>query len=183
MSLGKDTYVLTPKPQVISQVLNWVNSQPKRWITGTTEDNSNQKRRNSRISWLEKNSVIYDMLSGAVNKANKNAGWNYSIMDQDQFQYTEYEVGDYYDWHMDTFRTPTARGVRKISFIMPLNDDYEGGELLYEAGPPDYPHRIRKVDIKVGDILLFPSATWHKVNPVTKGQRRSIVCWYYGKPG
>ena len=179
-SLGKSFYILTPKPQVISQVQKWINDQNKTWIEGTIK-NGVQSNRNSKISWLEHNNIIYELLRNAVNKGNKNAGWNYNITTQQLFQYTEYNIGDYYNWHLDTLITPNL-GIRKISFIMLLNDDYEGGELYIEMGPPDDPNRIRKINLKVGDILLFPSNTWHKVDSVTIGQRRSLVCWYYGKP-
>ena len=36
-SLGENFYILTPKPQVISQVQKWINGQNKRWIEGTVE--------------------------------------------------------------------------------------------------------------------------------------------------
>jgi len=181
-SLGENFYILTPKPQVISQVQKWINGQNKRWIEGTVENTKIKDRRNSKISWLKQNNTIYELLRSAVNKANKNAGWYYDITGQDLFQYTEYNIGDNYNWHLDTFKKPINLGIRKISFIMSLNDDYEGGELYIEMGPPDAPNRIKKIDLKTGDILLFPSDTWHKVDSVTKGQRRSLVCWYYGKP-
>jgi len=180
-NLGENFYILTPKPQVIFQVQKWINGQNKNWIKGTVEDGA-QSRRNSKISWLKQDNTIHELLRSAVNKANKNAGWYYDITGQDLFQYTEYNIGDNYNWHLDDFKEPISMGIRKISFIMSLNDDYEGGKLYIEEGPPDSPYRIRKIDLKTGDILLFPSDTWHKVESVTKGQRRSLVCWYYGKP-
>jgi predicted 2-oxoglutarate/Fe(II)-dependent dioxygenase YbiX len=29
---------------------------------------------------------------------------------------------------------------------------------------------------------VFPSYIWHRVRPVTKGVRRSLVAWNLGKP-
>jgi len=70
--------------------------------------------------------------------------------------------------------------VRKISFTILLNDEFEGGEFELEAGSPANPERIHTVDLKKGDAILFPSYTWHRVQPVTKGTRHSLVGWVRG---
>jgi predicted 2-oxoglutarate/Fe(II)-dependent dioxygenase YbiX len=33
-----------------------------------------------------------------------------------------------------------------------------------------------------GTVIVFPSFVWHKVSPVTKGERKSLVVWSLGKP-
>ena len=33
-----------------------------------------------------------------------------------------------------------------------------------------------------GTLIVFPSFMWHKVSPVTKGSRYSLVMWSLGKP-
>ena len=33
-----------------------------------------------------------------------------------------------------------------------------------------------------GSMAVFPSYTWHKVNPVTHRARYSLVIWFLGKP-
>jgi predicted 2-oxoglutarate/Fe(II)-dependent dioxygenase YbiX len=33
-----------------------------------------------------------------------------------------------------------------------------------------------------GTVIVFPSFVWHKVAPVTKGTRYSLVNWSLGKP-
>jgi len=35
---------------------------------------------------------------------------------------------------------------------------------------------------KKGSLVVFPSYIWHKVSPVTKGTRHSLVIWYLGNP-
>ena len=53
-----------------------------------------------------------------------------------------------------------------------LNDDYEGGDFVF----PDLKVRVRP---EPGMLVCFPSNHHyrHGVEPVTKGQRYSIVCW------
>jgi PKHD-type hydroxylase len=43
---------------------------------------------------------------------------------------------------------------------------------------------IEDTEIKTdrGDVVIFPSFIDHKVAPVTKGTRYSIVAWYGGPP-
>mgnify|MGYP003641320843 FL=1 len=55
-----------------------------------------------------------------------------------------------------------------------LNDDYEGGEFeTWSSG---------KKKFKKGSMIFFPSWVLHKVNPVTKGTRYSLVVWFLGAP-
>ena len=76
--------------------------------------------------------------------------------------------------------------VRKLSLICSLNEDYEGGEL--EVWNPDprktESKRIMNVkDIKtMGTVVIFSSLLWHRIKPVTKKTRYSIVNWVLGFP-
>ena len=56
-----------------------------------------------------------------------------------------------------------------------LNDDYEGGEFNFF----DCENLIKE---KTGTIIVFPSYAVHKVNPITKGTRYSLVVWFVGEP-
>ena len=68
---------------------------------------------------------------------------------------------------------------RKLTTVTYLNDDYEGGEIVFDT--VHYPngdvfnHKIPK-----GSMVMFPSDLRfpHEVKPVTKGCRYSIVGWY-----
>jgi PKHD-type hydroxylase len=37
-------------------------------------------------------------------------------------------------------------------------------------------------ELKQGHAIIFASFLNHRVNPVTKGMRQSLVCWFGGKP-
>jgi PKHD-type hydroxylase len=68
---------------------------------------------------------------------------------------------------------------RKLSMSMLLNTpgvDFEGGDFqTFFAKETD-------VSLKRGQILIFPSFIVHRVKPVTKGIRKSLVIWVTG-PG
>ena len=66
---------------------------------------------------------------------------------------------------------------RKISITVQLSDpsEYEGGDLQIKinAGQSDTPKGL-------GNVVIFPSYLLHRVTPVTKGLRRSLVLWITG---
>ena len=63
-----------------------------------------------------------------------------------------------------------------------LNDNYEGGELEFAT----YNKEKCKITVpefnRIGSIVVFPSAMEHRVTPVTKGIRHSLVVWFLGPP-
>lgn len=89
-----------------------------------------------------------------------------------------YEVGDYYNDHIDAFfAKPDSH--RKLSVVVQLSDpgSYEGGdlELITEQAQPD-----RDAIREQGAVIFFPSLIRHRVTAVTKGERRSLVAWFEG---
>ncbi len=75
--------------------------------------------------------------------------------------------------HIHTIFDGELKGVPILSVLGFLNDDYDGGELIM------FDDQV--CEVKKGDLLIFPSNFLypHKVNPVTKGVRYSIVSWVY----
>jgi len=66
-------------------------------------------------------------------------------------------------------------------------EEYEGGELQFNFRATDPQYTKDKVvtitDIGArGSIIVFPSFLWHRVKPVTKGIRHSLVLWNLGQP-
>jgi PKHD-type hydroxylase len=66
---------------------------------------------------------------------------------------------------------------RKLSLILQLSDatEYEGGELQLKDSSDH-----TAVERKKGHLIAFPSYLLHRVTPVTKGIRRSLVVWISG---
>ena len=165
-------------------------------------DALNKEKRNSQNAWIPTNHWVGGFLWHYIMRANReNFLYDLRCIDGESMQYTRYEKGQYYKWHNDaglaTQYKPVAVGnrgsdeahtqdfvsescemVRKLSFAMQLSDpdDYEGGnvQLLDEAGNSYMAPR------KKGSIMLFDSRTQHRVLPVTKGTRKSIVGWTVG---
>jgi PKHD-type hydroxylase len=86
---------------------------------------------------------------------------------------------------------PEHGKIRKLSMTCQLTDgsEYEGGELEFDFrnyNPhmrDESKHRIQcKEILPKGSIIVFPSFVWHRVKPVTKGVRYSLVVWNLGYP-
>ena len=151
-----------------------------------------RKTRDSNISWLTE-PWIYKRITPYIHEANKRAGWDYQWEDSESCQFTKYDKGQYYDWHCDSSEEPYKDGdkkgkIRKLSVTISLSDssEYKGGNLqfAYRNKMPTKKEKIYtcKEILEQGSIIIFPSFVWHKVSPVTKGTRYSLVVWNVGEP-
>jgi Rps23 Pro-64 3,4-dihydroxylase Tpa1-like proline 4-hydroxylase len=84
-----------------------------------------------------------------------------------------YTKGGHYKFHVDHGLSIP----RSLSFILLLNNDYEGGELQFKEVNSD---EIITIENKPGRVIIWPSNFMyrHRVKPVTKGTRYPVVCWY-----
>jgi PKHD-type hydroxylase len=138
--------------------------------------------RSSRVYWLPKNQKfidVYSTLFRMVGRAN-DVFFNFQIESIDaKIQYTVYDEASkgHYGWHMDI---GSINSRRKLSVVVQLSDpsEYEGGELQIQSDNT-MPITLEK---EKGTVLIFPSYLLHRVTPVTKGTRRSLVLWVEGPP-
>jgi PKHD-type hydroxylase len=156
-----------------------------------------KRKRDSNIVWMSE-PWIYKEIQPYIHTANKNAGWNFDWDFSESCQFTKYSKGQYYGWHCDSWDKPyedvdqNRNGkIRKLSVTVSLSDvsEYKGGELEFDFRNYD-PHmreeakhlRQAKEILPKGSIIVFPSFVWHRVKPVTKGVRYSLVMWNLGYP-
>ncbi len=140
--------------------------------------------RASQIAWVgfkPELAHIWEKLGSAVAEVNS----RYFGFDLTGFHepmqlgvYTGHQQG-HYNWHTDA--APSDRNVpRKLSMAMLLSDpsEFEGGEFQVKTNTDD----AQTLECKKGRAWFFPSYTLHRVAPVTKGVRRSLVLWVGGPP-
>jgi predicted 2-oxoglutarate/Fe(II)-dependent dioxygenase YbiX len=72
--------------------------------------------------------------------------------------------------HIHSLFDGDTKGIPALSLVALLNDDFEGGRFIV---------RDQELDLKAGDILVFPSCFLypHEVTEVTAGERLSFVSW------
>jgi PKHD-type hydroxylase len=150
----------------------------------------NRKVRNSDVVFSA-DSELYEIITPLVENANKAAGWNVDIDWHESMQFTIYNKKQHYDWHTDNLEEPynekshiNYQGkIRKLSTCVSLTDPkkYEGGDFYFNFGKETIPTKIPEFK-KQGSVVVFPSFIWHKVTPITKGTRYSLVNWSLGAP-
>ncbi len=167
--------------------INGFNEQELEWIdnlkecydfeTATTVGDVDNVRK-SKVKWMhidERSHWVYDKIKNFVMEANEI--WKFDLKSIiDSIQYTEYyDDGGHYGWHMDI--GPGSINHRKISVTVQLSDpsEYDGGDFELWTGSG-----IQTLPKIKGSVLLFPSFMIHRVTPVTRGVRRSLVLWVGG---
>lgn len=149
---------------------------------GTAEDNDT---RSTLMCWFsEGNEVpeevlpVYHELCAIARQVN-DVYWKYMLEGWEPFQYGEYRAdkNGHYTWHVDTTARFNGGHVRKLSFSLGLTHrhEYEGGNLEIKYGQESFKYKIGK-----GDMVIFPSWQLHRVTPVTKGIRKTLVGWGRG---
>ena len=198
------------RPRLCDQILELGKSKKKEIahtgavnsvITGAGVDQKKlknlQKIRNSKVTWLDEPWIWREVIPYAE-EANKQAGWNFQWEVSEPAQFTRYDVGQHYEWHCDSFLEPYNRPdtnlhgkIRKLSMTISLSDpsEYEGGNLEFCMQNDLDPRENRKKAMREcteirprGSIVIFPSFVYHRVKPVTKGCRYSLVVWNCGQP-
>ena len=105
--------------------------------------------------------------------------FNYDVEGIDKLRFLKYGIGGRYEWHTDYGRHECS--MRKLTGIIQLSDsnDYEGGD--FEFGLTDTEGSgLLKGNRNKGCLLVFPSFLSHRVAPLTKGKRYSIITWLEG---
>lgn len=138
-------------------------------------EGSDSKIRRSQVRFVEPGELTWvkkrltQLLKGA------NQIYRFDVEGIKEMQIAKYDESEqgFFDWHMDI---STGFLSRKISLSVPLNspDEYEGGDLEFNEGIP------RTLPQKEGCVVSFPSFVLHRVTPVTKGCRYSLVGWVHG---
>ena len=138
------------------------------------------KTRTSHISWIpfKKMTDMYKDIETIMKTTNGNHFGFDGMTITEYAQYTEYPEGGFYDWHVDNdVNMANEPPVRKISMTCLLSpeNEFEGGDLeLMSEG------KVAK--IKQGHAVFFASFIRHRVTPVRRGNRKSLVMWFGGTP-
>jgi len=166
-------------PEQCDQVVKEWSVIPMEPATVLDLDDKDGEVRKARVCWVNDKDVLFRAASSFMQEANSSF-FNYNITSSEKAQFTKYEEGCFYDWHPDSENKfyPDAKLVRKLSCVIQLTDpkEYEGGELeLYNGCLPSI-----KPSNKQGSVTVFTASLFHRVTPVTKGTRYSLVMWASG---
>jgi len=169
-------------PQQCQMIIEAGKSQPKQ--VGQIKENEkgviDTETRTSHISWIpfKKMNDMYKDIQRIMKITNGNHFGFDGMTVTEMAQYTEYSEGGFYNWHVDSaVNFAHEPPVRKISMTCLLSpeSEFEGGDLeLMKEG------KVAK--LKQGQAIFFASFIRHRVTPIIKGNRKSLVMWFGGTP-
>jgi len=138
------------------------------------------KTRTSHISWIPFKKMIemYKQIEKIMKQTNGNHFGFDGMTITEMAQYTEYPEGGFYDWHTDNdVNCQNEPPVRKISMTCLLSpeNEFEGGDLQLVK-------ESNSVKLQQGQAIFFASFIRHRVAPVIRGNRKSLVMWFGGTP-
>jgi len=172
-------------PEQCQMIINAGRSEPRnnaevgndKGIKGGVYDT---KTRTSHISWIpfKKMTEMYKQIEQTMKQTNGNHFGFENMQINEMAQYTEYPEGGFYDWHVDNdVNFQHEPPVRKISMTCLLSPEHE-----FEGGDLQLMREDKVAKIKQGHAIFFASFIRHRVAPVTRGNRKSLVMWFGGTP-
>jgi PKHD-type hydroxylase len=130
---------------------------------------NNDKLRKSSVGWISNLEFLNDRLTNKLRETFNINGME--VTGLGDYQFTEYKVGEYFDWHTDS--STTIYRDRFTSIVIQLNDTYEGGILEIK----NIKGELVPIENKIGTLYIFNSRLLHRVSPVVDGVRYSLVNW------
>jgi prolyl 4-hydroxylase len=137
----------------------------------------NEKIRKSETAWLStEDPIVKSVVERCVSRIDR------PIENCEELQVLRYNEGGYYNPHQDVFYQDKNK--RLYTFIIALNDDYEGGETAF-------PVIKEKYKLKTGDALFFhtldnygfdTSDALHGGQPVKSGEKWVCNLWVHKYP-
>ena len=135
------------------------------------------KVRQSDTAWLDTDDVVIDRVCRRLLR-----DCDRPFENCEQLQVVRYKPGGFYKPHQDAFQETTNR--RMYTFIIGLNDGYEGGET-------SFPNLDKKFKLRQGDVLLFDTldnygmiakGALHAGTPVVSGEKWIANLWVHTHP-
>ena len=172
-------------PEQCQMIINAGRSEPRNTASvgneqGIAGGKIDTKTRTSHISWIpfKKMTEMYKQLELVMKQTNGNHFGFDGMQITEMAQYTEYPEGGFYDWHTDNdVNCANEPPVRKISMTCLLSPEHE-----FEGGNLELMKEGKAAKLKQGHAIFFASFVRHRVAPVTRGNRKSLVMWFGGTP-
>ena len=167
-------------PEQCQLIINAGRAEPQQTaqVGGTAGGTVDTKTRTSHISWIPfaKMQEMYKVIENIMLKTNSNHFGFDGMRLTEPAQYTEYPTGGFYDWHIDSdVNCANEPPIRRISMTCLLSPESE-----FEGGGLELMSDGKIVRPKQGQAIFFASYIRHRVIPISKGIRKSLVMWFGG---
>ena len=174
-----------PKPVVIENFLSeneriHIKQEAKSKLQVSTVDKDrrvDEQIRKSETAWLStEDPIVRSVVERCVSRTDR------PIENCEQLQVLRYTEGGHYNPHQDVFYQDKNK--RLYTFIIALNDEYEGGETAF-------PYLNEKYKLNAGDALFFHTLdnygldttdALHGGQPVKSGEKWVCNLWVHKYP-
>jgi prolyl 4-hydroxylase len=138
----------------------------------SANNNKNENIRKSETAWLSREDPVIDaVIHRCLQYIDR------PVENCEQLQVLRYQPGGFYKPHQDHIKD--GPNPRLYTFILALNDEYEGGETIF-------PNLGKEYKLRAGDALFFDtldnyeldtSKALHGGNPVKNGEKWVCNLW------
>jgi predicted 2-oxoglutarate/Fe(II)-dependent dioxygenase YbiX len=174
-----------PKPVIIENFLSekeriHIKQRAESKLEVSTVDKDrrvNEQIRKSETAWLStEDPIVKSVVERCISRTDR------PIENCEQLQVLRYKPGGHYKPHQDVFYEDKNKRVH--TFILALNDEYEGGET-------SFPNIKEKYKLRAGDALFFDtldnygldtSDALHGGEPVKSGEKWVCNLWVHKYP-
>ena len=137
---------------------------------------SKKQTKTLKMSWEKIKPFVKNLEDTIVHDNESNFGYNlFPVNNLNKVLLNIYSSQDKgnYDWHEDGAESDLIDC--KLTALVNLSESYEGGDLwIFQGGP----QKVKA--FKPGTLLLLKSSISHKVEPVTKGVRKTLTMFLQG---
>lgn len=174
--------LLTIENVLTDQDLRWFNTvlEKASWEDGTASAGALAKQVKNNHQIQDNTELAKQMRQLVLQRLNDSSRFVASVLPSVIFppKFNRYGVGETYGTHVDSalmWNTDVGKRMRcDVSATLFLSDadQYEGGELEIETH-----YGVQSIKLNAGDLVVYPSSSLHRVNPVRKGTRYACFLW------
>ena len=139
---------------ILNFTLENLKLKPSEVIDNYIEVTNHNLRRSNQVyfAYYKKFSFLLEKMSKLLNQHISVKGFDLDY-EHSEFQFTEYNTGDHFDWHKDQYGEKITSYDRYCSLVIQLNDGYEDGNLQIK----NTENEPITVDKGTGNLILFLS--------------------------
>ena len=167
---------------ILNNLPEWENTRKARIGGATSLSIYDPSVRETEISWFQpskETNFFWEKISNVIANVNSEFfGFDLTgFYESAQLGYYSSETNGFYNWHIDGCgKDRTVPRKLSVSILISDPSEFDGGQLEVKT-VSDNPISLEQ---KRGRAWFFPSYTLHRVSPVTRGVRKSIVLWSGG---
>ncbi len=149
------------------------------WVDGNVTSGQVAAKAKRNLQTPERDPRVAPMRDAVVAALNHNPTFFSAALPREVYppMFNRYEAGMGFAAHVDNAVRFTPAGLKvraDVSCTLFLSDpdDYDGGELVIEDTYGE--HRVKG---EAGDLVVYPSGSLHRVEPITRGARWASFFW------